>query len=159
MLKQKTTIVRQWILRLICGIAMCLWMTWFRGDLPLRAALGQSQEGPPVVITTVDPDSTHNATFQSHNQKVVANAYGIFMTSYHLQQCCNSNGENCCDTRDTLCFDPTPFVGGCREAGKEVISTWRLSRSVDGGATFTTIYEGRHGTAPPVIETDSQGNI
>jgi hypothetical protein len=159
MLKQKATMARQWILRFICGMAIGLLVIWFRGDLPPRTAMGQSQEGPPVVTTTVDPDASSNATYQSHNQKVVANAYGIFMTHTHSQQCCDMNGGNCCDTHDPLCYDPTAFVGGCRDASKEVLSTWRLSRSVDGGATFTTIYEGKHGTTPPALETDSQGNI
>ena len=94
MLKQKATITRQWILRLICGIAMGFLVILFRGDLPLRAALGQSQEGPPVEITEVDPNAVRLATFQSHNQKVVANAYGIFMTHIHKQECCDSNGNS-----------------------------------------------------------------
>src|SRR5262249_20338825 len=122
MLKQKTTIARQWILRLICAIAMSFLVIWFRGDLPLRAALGQSQEGPPVVTTTVDSDAVAGATFQSHNQKVVANAYGIFMTHTHKQQCCNSLNS---------CVDAPP--ASCPDAN--FTSTWRLSRSVNGGAT------------------------
>jgi len=120
--------------------------------------MGQSQEGLPVEITEVDPDAVVSATYQSHNQKVVANAYGIFMTHIHKQECCDSKG-NCCDAKDPLCFDPTPFVGSCRDAGRDHISTWRLSRSVNGGVTFTTIYEGTHGTGPPALETDSRGNI
>src|SRR5262249_56644554 len=138
--------------------AIGLLVILFRGDLPLRAGLGLSQEGPQVEITEVDPDAVRLATFQSHNQKVVANAYGIFMTHIHKQECCDSNG-NCCDAKDPLCFDPTPSVGRCRDAGRDFISTWRLSRSVNGGVTFTTIYEGTHGTGPPALETDSRGNI
>jgi hypothetical protein len=157
MLKKKTTIVRQWILRLICVAAMSFLVIRFQGDLPLRAALGQSQDGPPVMITTVDPDATFYGTFQSHNQKVVANAYGIFMTYLHKRHCCDSSLNSCCDIDAPFCVNPA--TGACSDAGRDAISTWRLSRSVDGGATFTTIYEGRHGTTPPVIETDSQGNI
>src|SRR5262245_3828888 len=145
MFKQKATMARQWILRLICGMAIGLSVIWFRGDLPPRVAMGQSPEGPPVVTTTVDPDAASNATYQSHHQRGVAEAYGIFTTHTHSQQCCDSNGGNCCDTHDPLCDDPTAFVGGCRDASKELLSTWRLSRSVDGGATFTTIYEGKQG--------------
>jgi len=156
-LKQKAIIARQWILRLICVAAMSFLVIWFRGDLPPRAALGQSQVGPPVELTMVDPDAHAGATFQSHNQKVVANAYGIFMTYLHKQQCCLSIGNSCCDKDDPLCFNPT--TQSCRDAGKEITSTWRLSRSTDGGTTFTTVYEGEHGTAPPAVETDSQGNI
>src|SRR5262245_39595878 len=102
MLNQKATMARQWILRLICGIAMGLLVIWFRGDLPPRVGLGQSQEAPQVEITEVDPDAARLATFQSHNQKVVANAHGIFMTHIHKQECCDSNG-NCCEVKDPLC--------------------------------------------------------
>jgi hypothetical protein len=146
MLKKKTTIVRQWILRLICVAAMSFLVIRFQGDLPLRAALGQSQEGPPVVITDVDTDAHYGATGQSHNQKVVANAYGIFMTHIHERQCCDIL-NSCADEPPAKCPDAN------------LIATWRLSRSVDGGASFTTVYEGRHGTSPPAIETDWQGNI
>src|SRR5262245_834382 len=120
MIKQKTNIVRRWILRLICVTAMSFLMIWFRGDPPLHAALGQSQEGTQVEITEVDSDAVLGATIQSHNQKVVANAYGIFMTHIHKQQCCDSSDS---------CIDAPP--GGCPDANS--ISTWRLSRSVDGG--------------------------
>lgn len=34
----------------------------------------------PIQTTCVDDDATGYATFQSHNQKVLANARGIFMT-------------------------------------------------------------------------------
>jgi len=125
---------------------MSFLVIWFRGDLPLHAALGQSQEGPQVEITEVDSDAVLGATVQSHNQKVVANAYGIFMTHIHKQLCCDSPDS---------CTDAPPE--GCPDANS--ISTWRLSRSVDGGVTFTTVYEGKHGTSPPTLETDSQGNI
>jgi len=146
MLNQKATIAWQWILRLICGIATGLLVILFRGDLPLHTGLVLSQEGPQVEITEVDPDAVVGATAQSHNQKVVANAYGIFMTHIHKQQCCDSLNS---------CVDAPP--ASCPDA--KFTSTWRLSRSVNGGATFTTIYEGTHGTSPPVLETDSRGNI
>jgi hypothetical protein len=38
-------------------------------------------------------------------------------------------------------------------------STWRLARSVNGGASFTTLHEAVNGTPPPTIETDRDGNI
>src|SRR5262245_35088416 len=125
---------------------MIFLVIWFRGDLPLCSAMGQSQEGLPVEITEVDPDAVVSATYQSHNQKVVANAYGIFMTHTHKTQCCKRR-NSCLDSPPATCPD-TNFI-----------ATWRLSRSVDGGATFRTVYEGRHGTSPPALETDSQGNI
>jgi hypothetical protein len=125
---------------------MGLLVIWFRGDLPLRDALGKSQAEPQVEITEVDPDAAGDATAQSHNQKVVANAYGIFMTHTHKHQCCDGL-DSCIDSPPAKCPDAN------------FIATWRLSRSVDGGATFMTVYEGRHGTSPPALETDSQGNI
>jgi hypothetical protein len=36
---------------------------------------------------------------------------------------------------------------------------WRLSRSTDGGRTFTAVYEATHGTYPPCIETDEHANV
>ena len=84
----------------------------------------------PIEVTLVDDESTTNfCTFQSFNQKVLQNEYGIFMTHLHSQ---------------TQTFDA---------------QTWRLSRSVDGGHSFDVIHEETHGTNPPVIETDLLGNI
>jgi hypothetical protein len=82
-----------------------------------------------IEVTTVDSNATGYGTFQSHNQKVVANQYGIFMTHLHSRN----------------------------EAYDQ--NTWRLSRSTDGGKTFTTLYESTNGTSAPVIETDSSGTI
>ena len=36
---------------------------------------------------------------------------------------------------------------------------WRLMRSVDGGKTFSVVYEGRNGCRAPCIETDRSGNL
>ncbi|MEK7633617.1 MAG: hypothetical protein AAB437_02125, partial [Patescibacteria group bacterium] len=82
-----------------------------------------------IDVTTIDPQATGYGTFQSNNQKVVANQYGIFVTYLHSRN----------------------------EAYDQ--NTWRLSRSTDGGKTFSTIYENINGTSAPVIETDTQGNI
>lgn len=70
------------------------------------------------------------ATFQSHNQKIVENQYGIFLTYI--------TGEN-------NPIDPQKF-------------TWYLMRSTDGGKSFSKIYTGTR-SYPPVLETDSSGNI
>ena len=71
-------------------------------------------------LTLVDPAVTGYATFQSHNQKVVANRYGYFLT--YIQ------------TRDE------PFLA----------QQWRLMRSVDEGKTFSLVYEAVRATnAPP----------
>ncbi len=97
-------------------------------------AIGLQSALPRISTTTVDANAAAcGATSGSHNQKVVANAHGIFMTHLHEISHCQ----------------PRP----------DKQATWRLSRSVDGGETFATIYEASHQTAPPVLETDSQGNI
>ncbi len=84
-----------------------------------------------TVIETVcvDDDATPFGTFQSHNQKVMSNRNGIFMT--YLK------------TRNE------PYTA----------QTWRLLRSTDGGRTFSTVYESTDATNPPVLESDEQGNI
>ena len=86
-----------------------------------------------IAVTLVDGSNTEKnlGTFQSHNQKVVANANGIFMT--YLR-----------DNNETDDNDP---------------DVWRLVYSKDGGDTFSTIYEGRGNTRSPVIETDEENNI
>lgn len=82
-----------------------------------------------IRVTQIDSGVTHYATFQSHNQKVVANEHGIFVT--HIRD------------RDL------PYQA----------QTWRLSRSTDGGANFSTLCEQTDATNPPVIETDAAGNL
>lgn len=98
--------------------------------IPLLASgAGDAAEAHAIDPVCVDEAATNYATFQSHNQKVVANAHGIFMT--HIR------------TRNE------PYTA----------QQWRLSRSTDGGRTFETIHEATHATNPPVIETDSAGNL
>jgi hypothetical protein len=92
-------------------------------------ALAAAQPPGHVRLTLVDDEAHGYATFQSHNQKVVANRYGIFMT--HIR------------TRNEA----------------YTAQQWRLSRSTDGGATFTTVYEATDATNPPVLETDDEGRI
>jgi len=75
-------------------------------------------------------DGVHGyATFQSHNQKVVANAHGVFMT----------------------------YLRSRNEA--YTAQGWRLERSVDGGKTFATVFEAVDATNPAVLETDAAGNV
>jgi hypothetical protein len=83
----------------------------------------------PITLTLVDPTATLYATFQSHNQKVVANRHGIFMTYIRTRN--------------------EPFNA----------QTWRLLRSIDGGTSFSTIYEETAGTNAPALETDHDGNL
>lgn len=94
-------------------------------------AAGQvfAQEIQPLELSLIDDDAIGYATFQSHNQKVIENANGIFMT--HLR----------------------------RRNEDYTAQTWRLSRSTDGGKTFTAIYEATHATNPPVLETDAAGTV
>lgn len=83
----------------------------------------------PVRMTLLDGEAIGYATFQSHNQKVVATRYGLFTT--HLR------------TRNDA----------------YTAQTWRLSWSRDGGRTFGTLYEATHATNPPVLEADSRGRL
>jgi hypothetical protein len=92
---------------------------------PLWAAESLSR----IELTCVDERATGYGTFQSHNQKVLANSGGIFMS--HIR----SRNE--------------PYTA----------QQWRLSRSTDGGRTFTTVYEATHATNPAVIETDGAANV
>lgn len=83
----------------------------------------------PIALTLVDDQAIAFATFQSHNQKVVSNQAGIFVTYVH-----KSN------------HDYTSQL-------------WRLAHSVDGGKSFRTIYEATHATSAPALETDSLGTL
>ena len=86
--------------------------------------------GPAKVdLTLVDGHATGYGTFQSHNQKVLSNRGGIFMTHNRTRN--------------------EPYTA----------QQWRLSRSTDGGKTFATVYEATHGTHPPCIETDENDNV
>ena len=82
-----------------------------------------------VELTLVDGKAGSFATFHSHNQKVVQNGNGLFMT--HLR------------TRNEA----------------YTAQQWRLSRSTDGGKTFATVYESTDATNPPVLETDANNII
>ncbi len=82
-----------------------------------------------VELTCVDDEAHGYATFQSHNQKVVANPHGLFMT--HIR------------TRNEA----------------YTAQTWRLLRSTDRGASFAVIHEATDPTNPAVLETDGAGNV
>ncbi len=85
------------------------------------------QDRPSIELTLVDDGAIAYATFQSHNQKVVSNKHGIFLTSLH-----KSN---------------TDYTA----------QQWRLTRDTDGGRAFTTVHEATHATSAPAVETDAQG--
>ena len=96
----------------------------------LLACGGTAVAGPLAIeLTLVDDHATGYATFQSHNQKVLSSAHGIFMT--HIR----SRNE------------------------AYTAQQWRLSRSTDGGRTFATVFEDTHATNPAVIESDKDGNV
>lgn len=91
-----------------------------RGDAPLGASLS---------VTQLDADVIQHATFQSHNQKVVADGSRIYTT--HIR---SRNG---------------PYTA----------QTWRLSVSDDGGCHFRTMVEETLGTNPPVLECGADGTL
>lgn len=88
-----------------------------------------ASQGGAFELVCVDDEATAFGTFQSHNQKVVVNQHGIFMT----------------------------YIRSRNES--YTAQTWRLMRSTDGGKTFSVIHEDTHATNPPVLETDEAGNI
>lgn len=93
------------------------------GDEPAEPPLA------PIELTSVDDGAIAYATFQSHNQKVVSNRHGIFVT--YLRSA----------------------------AEDYLAQTWRLLQSTDGGRTFNTIFEETRATNPPVLETDQNGEL
>lgn len=82
-----------------------------------------------IQLTCVDAEATGYGTFQSHNQKVVSNRRGIFMT--HIR----SRNE--------------PYTAQC----------WRLSWSTNGGGGFATLFAETNATSAPLLETDGEGNL
>jgi hypothetical protein len=82
-----------------------------------------------VQLTLVDDHVIGYATFQSHNQKVVQNQHGIFLTYVKTRNDSYSAQE------------------------------WRVMRSRDGGRTFQLVHQATAATHPPVIETDPAGNL
>lgn len=99
-------------------------------ELTAWAALAANDGVRPILISEISHAPAFG-TFQSHNQKVVANDHGIFLTYLHADN----------------------------EANPKVANEWRLMRSVDGGRTFTVLYEGRGNTRAPALETDHDGNL
>lgn len=85
--------------------------------------------GAAVTVTPLDADVIHYATFQSHNQKVVAVGGRIYTS--HLR------------SRNA------PYTA----------QTWRLSVSDDGGASFRPMAEETLGTNPPVLEATADGTL
>lgn len=92
---------------------------------------------PTIQVTQVDTIVTGSGyevygTFGSHNQKVVSNGHGIFISYLHSDY----------------------------TAGGTDNSVWHLDRSTDGGSTFHTIYqESSQNSKAPTLETDENDNV
>src|SRR5262249_43413729 len=83
----------------------------------------------PIELTQVDDQAIAYATFQSHNQKVVCNRQGIFIT----------------------------YVQAANES--YMAQKWVLAHSTDGGRKFQTLFEETRATSAPVLETDRWGGL
>ena len=96
----------------------------------------------PIEVTRLADQAPLYATFQSHNQKVVENRYGIFLT--YLDKVKPIPGR-CPHFPQPPCYD-SPYL-------------WKLVRSTDSGRTFSTVYEAIADTRAPSLETDASGNL
>jgi hypothetical protein len=83
----------------------------------------------PIQLVCVDAQATGYGTFQSHNQKVVSNRRGFFMT--HIR----SRNE------------------------AYTAQSWRLSWSTNGGESFATLFAATNATSPPLLESDDAANL
>jgi catechol 2,3-dioxygenase-like lactoylglutathione lyase family enzyme len=92
-------------------------------------SVATSARATTIEITKITDTATPYATFQSHNQKIVQNQYGIFMTYLYS------------------------------EAADAAHGTWRLVRSIDGGKSWGTLYRSFIPARAPVLETDEHGSI
>lgn len=102
--------------------------------IPTMAGFSRADDSPqnqlvPIELTLVDDKAIAYATFQSHNQKVISNRHGIFITYVR------SSADN------------------------YMKQTWRLARSRDGGRAFTSQFEETRATSAPALETDRQGGL
>lgn len=96
---------------------------------PVIADGAQPRPLVPIELVLVDGHAIAYATFQSHNQKVVSNRSGIFITYLH-----RSNGDY-------------------------TAQEWRLAHSTDGGQTFATLFEATNATSAPAMETNREGTL
>src|ERR1041384_3167768 len=106
---------------------LCLFSWWLLTSAPaaFAAAAENNSAKPapaltPIQLTCVDAHATGYGTFQSHNQKVVSNRRGIFMTHLHSRN----------------------------EA--YTAQAWRLSWSTNGGESFMTLFAATNATNPPL---------
>lgn len=117
-----------WLWIFAIGLAiMCLPKAFAEGTKTNR--VGDTPRVGTIQLVCVDSQATGYGTFQSHNQKVVINRRGIFMT--HIR----SRNE------------------------AYTAQSWRLSRSTNGGESFIPLFAATNATNPPVLETDAQDNL
>jgi BNR repeat-containing family member len=112
---------------------------WWFATLAIAASLSVARAGnsspndaPGVTsihLRCVDAKATGYGTFQSHNQKVISNRRGIFMT--HLR----SRNE------------------------AYTAQSWRLSWSTNAGESFATLFAATNATNPPLLESDADDNL
>lgn len=112
---------RTWLWALLAGQAI--------GSTAMAAEKSFPKTPLPIDLTLVDDKAIAFATFQSHNQKVVSNRNGIFLT--YVKE---SNDDYSAQL-------------------------WRLVRSRDGGKTFDTVREETRATSAPAVETDRDANL
>jgi len=86
-------------------------------------------DGSGLHLRTIDNETAAYGTFQSHNQKIVENQYGIFASFEKYESEGNRTDVNC------------------------------LYRSVDGGASWFPLFTITRGAKPYCVETDEAGNI
>ena len=97
---------------------------------PLGFAGERTGKSPhSIELTLVDDQAIAYATFHSHNQKVVSNRHGLFITYVR------------------------------KSNAKYTAQQWRLARSTDGGRSFATVVEETRATSTPALETDKQGTL
>jgi len=92
-----------------------------------------------VRFTKLASNAPFFATFDSHNQRIVDDAFGVFVA--HLTR---------------MYPGPSWQLGN----GLDTQSDWQLLRSTDAGVSFQTVYTGRAGThVSPVLDADAAGNL
>jgi len=97
----------------------------------LFSTVGSGYGLEKIHLTRIDTNCTYYAAFQSHNQKVLQNSCGIFVTYLVDYE------------------DVPPWPG-----------VWRLLHSTDSGATFGVVYtSSKVGSKAAAIETDEAGNV
>lgn len=101
----------------------------FASEPPVFAGERADKSSASIELTLVDDQAIAYATFQSHNQKVVSNQHGLFITYIR-----KSNADY-------------------------TAQQWRLARSTDDSRSFATVLEETRATSAPALETDKRGTL